>query len=113
MAPDVTLPVRVAIQGEVARLRSIERFHENAEWYVAPLGVGLLLMFWGGANDGTETIGTSVIVIGICGLGVFANRRGLRVVIRPVREELETWLGGLEAFDFNGADGDDIAGGNK
>ena len=103
---DSTQPVRRMVQAEIERLRLLERFWERAPLhFYLPFLVGEILGFEGlrsiGAERGIETGGFYVCLFLIVVLGSLGNRRAARHNVRPLREELESWLAGLEAFDYD------------
>jgi hypothetical protein len=101
---DSTQPVRRMVQAEIERLRLLERFWERAPLhFYLPFLVGEILGFEGlrpiGAERGIMTGGFYVVLFVLVVLGIISNRRAAGHTVRPLREELESWLAGLEAFD--------------
>jgi len=106
---DATPPVRHAVQAAVDRLRFIERFWERAgrlRFYL-PFLVGEILGFEGlrpvGAERGIMSAGFYCFLFFIVVYGSFNNRRAARQTVRPLREDLESWLADLAAFDHDGS----------
>ena len=99
-----SLPVRAAVESEVSRLRLLEQFwgHYPA-WSPLMFLVGEVLAFEGfrpeGAERGPMTIGFYIALFVLVAYTLGARRRDARSKVRPLREELESWLAGLEAFD--------------
>lgn len=109
-APDPTLPVRVAVQAEVTRLRALERFHRTVEWYLVPVALGMILYLAGLSVDivGDPVpvafrIRMSILGVAAFGLVIFGNRVSLRLRVQPLREDLESWLTDLEESGLDGA----------
>ena len=106
---DATPPVRHAVQAAVDRLRVMESFWERASRPLSylPFLVGEILAFEGLRPVGAERGVITAIFYGLLLLtvvfGSLANRRAVRQTIRPLREDLETWLADLTAFDHDGA----------
>ena len=102
-APDPGLPVRDAVYAELERLRMLERFRGNFRWYVLPFIAGEILMFVGLRADLREGLGMILgFTAAILALAAFArrkNRRDLQRVVRPLKEELESWTVDLEELD--------------
>ena len=106
---DATPPVRHAVQAAVDRLRFIEGFWERAgrPRFYLPFLVGEILAFEGfrpvGAERGVMTAGFYALLVFIVVYGSLQNRRAARQTVRPLREDLESWLADLAAFDHDGA----------
>jgi hypothetical protein len=106
---DNTQPVRQAVQAAVDRLRFAESYWERAgrvSFYL-PFLVGEILAFEGlmpiGVERGVITAGFYAFLLFIVVLGSVRNRREARQTVRPLREDLESWLADLAAFDQNGS----------
>ena len=103
--PDPGLPVRDAVYAELERLRMVERFRENMHWYLVTFIVGEILLFVGLSADLRESLYAilpfSAAVLGLAALGRRVNRRELERVVRPLREELESWVVGLEELEMD------------
>lgn len=99
------LPVRVSVESEVRRLRILERFWGNVHWLLLAFLAGEVMAFEGlrplGAERGVMSVGFYVFLIVLVAYGTLARRRDARSKVQPLREELESWLAGLEAFDFD------------
>jgi hypothetical protein len=99
------LPVRDSVESEVRRLRILERFWGNVHWGFLVFLVGEVMTFEGmrpvGAERGVMSGGFYVLLIVLVVYGTLARRRDARSKVKPLREELESWLAGLEAFDFD------------
>jgi hypothetical protein len=97
-------PVRHAVESAVCRLRILERFWGNAHWLFLAFLLGEVLAFEGfrpsGAERGAISAGFYLFLISLVVFGTLARRRDARSTVRPLREDLESWLAGLEAFDF-------------
>lgn len=102
---DATPPVRHAVKAAVDRLRYIEGVWEGAARlrFYLPFLVGEILSFEGfrpvGAERGVMTAGFYCFLLFIVVYGSFKNRRAARQTVRPLREDLESWLADLAAFD--------------
>ena len=102
--PDVTLPVCDAVRGEVDRLRFLERFWGKVKWWSLGLFVvGEVLVFEGlrpvGAVRGPVSFGFYGLMIVIVSTIVFRNPVYAQLKVRPLREELESWIEGLQALE--------------
>jgi hypothetical protein len=99
------LPVRHSVESEVERLRILERFWGNAHWLFLFLLVGEVMALEGfrsaGAGRGVQAFGFYAVLVALVVFGTLARRRDARSKVRPLREELESWLAGLEAFEFD------------
>ena len=109
-APDPTLPVSAAVEAQVARLLAWERYMNTLGWrFLAPFVVGYLL-FMAGLSvtlDGDPMslgfrVRASIFTIVLCLIVVFSNRRRARLEVRPLREDLQSWLADLEDSDLGG-----------
>jgi positive regulator of sigma E activity len=115
------LSVREALEVEVERIRDQERLLSSVLlWYVAPPLTGILLMVLGGsvnaAGDPVSPRFRAVYAVIVVVLGWFVvslNRRAVRLRLRPLREELESWLAGLEAFDYENTPAAESQGGTQ
>jgi hypothetical protein len=98
-------PVRHSVESAVHRLRTLERFWGNAHWLFLAFLVGEVLAFEGfrppGAERGVISAGFYIFLITLVAFGMLARRRSARSTVQPLREDLESWLAGLEAFDFD------------
>jgi len=104
------LPVRLAIESEVRRLRALERFARNAKWYRIVLAAGCLLYAIGVAlamDDRSARLATItlmvLVLLAVEGM-IFARRRRPSRS-RALREDLESWLAGLEALEADTFEG--------
>lgn len=99
-------PVRVAVASEVSRLRLLEQFWGRQNRSFPVFVVGEVLAFEGFRPPGYERgLLSALFYIGlftIVAYAVVARGRDARTKVRPLREELESWLAGLDAFDFDG-----------
>jgi ABC-type transport system involved in cytochrome c biogenesis permease subunit len=107
---DSGLPVRLAIESEVGRLRALERFARNAKWYRAVLAAGGLLYAFGVAmamDDRSARLGTIafmvLVLLAVEGM-IFARRRRPSRT-RALQEDLESWLAGLDALEADTLEG--------
>lgn len=115
-SPDATQPVRMAVEAEVKRLRFLERFWGDASWAMIALFLaGEILAYEGFRPPEAERTIVSVIfyamLIGITALAVFRNPVLARRKVRPLREDLESWLEGLQALEHEDSSQLDIEGG--
>jgi len=102
---DASLPVRLAIESEVARLRVMERFGRRAKWYRAVLAVGYLLYTFGVVGE-TDDLGVRIgtialvvlVLLAVEAMILLARRRGPSRT-RALREDLESWLAGLDVLE--------------
>ncbi len=109
-APDPTLPVSAAVEAQVARLLAWERYMNTLGWrFLAPFAVGYLLIMAGLSVtlDGDPMslgfrVRASIFTIVLCLIVVFSNRRRARLEVRPLREDLQSWLADLEDSDLGG-----------
>jgi hypothetical protein len=106
---DATPPVRHAVQAAVDRLRFMERWWERAgqPHFYLPFLVGEILAFEGfrpvGEGRGVVTVVFYGLLLLTVVYGTLGNRRAVRQTVRPLREDLESWLADLAAFDHDGA----------
>lgn len=104
--PDPGLPVRDAVNAELERLRTLERFRESLPWSLPAFVVGEISLVIGLGANPRESLGLvlifSAVVLVIAVLGRRGNRRILERVVRPLREELESWAADLEEFEAEG-----------
>jgi hypothetical protein len=100
-----SLPVRDSVESEVRRLRILEGFWGKVHWPLLLFLVGEVMAFEGfrpsGAERGAMSGGFYVFLVVLVVFGTLARRRDARHKVRPLREELESWLAGLEAFEFD------------
>ncbi len=110
-APDPTLPVSAAVEAQVTRLLVLERYMDTLGWrFLAPFVVGYLLVLaglsvtWpdGDPNSLGWRVRASIYGIVVAVLGVFLSHRDARLNVRPLREELESWLTDLKDSDLGG-----------
>ena len=110
-APDPTLPVSAAVEAQVARLLAWERYMNTLGWrFLAPFAVGYLLIMAGLSVtlDGDPMslgfrVRASIFTIVLCLIVVFSNRRRARLEVRPLREDLQSWLADLRDSDLEEA----------
>jgi hypothetical protein len=99
------LPVRASVEFEIRRLRILERFWGKAHWIFLAFLVGEVMAFEGfrppDVERGVLSGGFYVFLVAIVVYGTLARRRDARAKVRPLREELESWLADLEAFEFD------------
>jgi hypothetical protein len=101
--PRPGLPVRDAVHTELERLRTMQRFRRNGPWYLAAFVGGEILLFVGLHSDLQESVwwivGFSAVVLVLAAIARRKNRRDLQGVVRPLIEELESWIVDLEEMD--------------
>ncbi len=110
-APDPTLPVSAAVEAQVARLLVWERYMDTLGWrFLAPFVVGYLLVMAGMsvtlAGDPVSLgprVRLSILAIVLSAFVAFWNRRRARIEVRPLREDLQSWLADLRDSDLEGA----------
>ncbi len=110
-APDPTLPVSAAVEAQVARLLVWERYMDTLGWrFLAPFVVGYLVIMAGMsvtlAGDPVSLgprVRLSISAIVLSAFLAFWNRRRARIEVRPLREDLQSWLADLEDSDLGGA----------
>ncbi|MET0400588.1 MAG: hypothetical protein ABW277_27610 [Longimicrobiaceae bacterium] len=95
--PDPGQPVAAALRTELARIRAQERLLGSvAWWYVGPISLGLLLSTAGGSGPPLYRAAYAASVVALSAWLLRLNRRAAREELRPVAEELEGWLAGLD-----------------
>ncbi len=108
-APDPTLPVSAAVEAQVARLLAWERYMDTLGWrFLAPFVVGYLLIMAGVSVSWPEgdpvsrgwRVRMSIYTIVLSVFTVFYNRRRARLEVRPLREDLQSWLADLRDSDL-------------
>src|SRR6185312_11660869 len=71
------------LDGQIRLLRTV------AWWYVAPIFVGCLLIFWGLEGDSPLAFCLSASLdVAVAALIIGLNRQAVRCVLLPVREEV-------------------------
>jgi hypothetical protein len=105
---ETPFPVRVVVQSEVTRLQHLERFWGGrVHWTLPAFLIGEILAFEGfrplHVPRGWVTVSFYVALFALVVYATAARRRDVRTTVRPVREELQSWLAGLESFDYDGA----------
>ena len=84
----------------------LERFREGLPWSLPAFVVGEIIFFIGLTPNPRESLVRvlmfSAAVLLITALGFRGNWRRLERVVRPLREELESWAGDLEDFEVEG-----------
>lgn len=101
---DPTLPAGRAVAVEVARLREQEKLLGSVlVWHLGPAAVGFAL-FIGGSALVSPLHKALFLLVDLMGLGLILllNRRAVHQKIRPLREELESWLSGFEDSSIEG-----------
>jgi len=102
---DAALPVRLAIETEVGHLRALERFGRRAKWHRAVLAGGYLLYTFGVVTEvddaGVRVTAMALFLMffGSIELAIYVARRRGPGPTRSLREDLESWLEGLEAIE--------------
>jgi len=75
----------------------IDLIQSIAVWYLAPLGVGALLLIVGADGWTWSSLGQAVVVVG-AGIGAYLlNQRAVRNDLRPRRDELTNLIEGAES----------------
>ncbi len=107
--PDSTLPVSEAVEAQVACLLAWERYLDTIGWrYLAPVVVGAILAMAGvfdwPAGDPVSAgwVQLSILAIVLSAFLAFSNHRSARLNVRPLREDLESWLADLRDSDLGG-----------
>lgn len=103
---DATLPVRLALQSELAHLNALGRLRRNAPWFrtlywigYAAFVVGVIALEEGDPRVRDRTVGLYLsIPLIVEGLIYFA-RRNKRQATRTLKEELSSWLDSLDEID--------------
>jgi len=110
-SPGPTLPVSAAVEAQVARLLAWERYKDTVGWwFLGPFVVGYLLVMAGLsvslAGDPVSfgwRVRMSILVTVLCVFQGFYMRRDGRLKVRPLREDLQSWLADLRDSDLEGA----------
>ena len=104
--PDPGLPVRDAVHAELERFRMLERAFKRRLLFFPALVVGLICLFVGLSPNPRERLGIiltfSVVQFLLTALLRPRVRRRREQVVRPFREELESWASDLEEFEAEG-----------
>ena len=104
--PDPGLPVRDAVHAELERFRMLERHFERRVLVFPLLVVGMICLFVGLSRDPQERLGIiltfSVVQLLFMAWARPRVRRNRERVVRPLREELESWARDLEEFEAEG-----------
>jgi hypothetical protein len=103
---DPGLPVRVALQAEVAHLSDLERLRRDAPWIRTLFWVGYLIYVLGAValEEGDPRVRALVVGLFLSflliseGLIHFARQRGPRAT-GTLKDELRSWLEGLDELD--------------
>ena len=113
--PDPALPVSVAVEAQVARLLAWERYKNTVGWwFLGPFAVGYSLVM---TSDKVDLAGNpvsfsgvrlSILVIVLSVFLAFVNRRDARLKVRPLREELESWIADLKDSDLEGVSDEEL-----
>lgn len=97
VAPDPALPTAEAVPRALARIRAQQRLLNSvAWWYLAPLGVGVVMFVAGSPAAPWFKIGYALLTALGLGLLLHLNRRAVRRELAPVARDLEQWLAGLD-----------------
>ncbi|MEM7416062.1 MAG: hypothetical protein AAF389_11235 [Gemmatimonadota bacterium] len=102
--PEPTMPVREAVNAEIEKLRFAEGFWgKPSRSWTAVFVAGEILLFEGFRAAGAERYGLDygfyVFLFAVVGGVAFWNPIYARRKIQPLREELESWMEGLNAFE--------------
>ncbi|MCG8462735.1 MAG: hypothetical protein MI919_41145 [Holophagales bacterium] len=102
--PDPGLPVREAVHAELERIRIVKRFRETYLWYlILTFIIGNILFLAGLSIDPQESLWAvvpiSAAVLAFAAWGLRGNRRELKRVLRPLEEELQSWIVDLEQLE--------------
>jgi hypothetical protein len=97
--PDLDVPIDLALQAEVDRLRAQERFFGGAPWHYGPAITGALLAIAGapGLPVRVRTVQVLVVMVIVAVVSWYSYNGRRR--FRPLRLELESWLADLKDFD--------------
>ncbi|HEU4560834.1 MAG TPA: hypothetical protein VFS20_23485 [Longimicrobium sp.] len=94
---DPALPLAWALRAELARVRAQERLLGSvAWWYLAPLGIGVILVRVGAPGPQLHKAAYVVSVVALGAGLLFLNLRAVRREVRPLAAELERWLADLD-----------------
>jgi hypothetical protein len=91
--PDRSQPLTRALEAELARIRAQSWLLGSvALWYLAPLGVGVILYTAGLPVPPPIKISYAAAVVALYGWIFHLNRRAVQHDLGPVERELERWL---------------------
>jgi hypothetical protein len=109
---DAGLPVRMALQSEVAHLSALERLQRDAPWLRTLFWAGYAVHVLGAVVLEEVDTAARALAVGLFlsilliseGLIHFARHRGPRVT-RTLKDELESWLDSLDEIDTRESNG--------
>ena len=107
--PDASLPLFQAIQREVERLQKLDRYLESTHWVRGGFMVASLVLILGAVlpEGGPARAAAFVLFLLMMEIALFRPRvRQERAKTRELRENLESWLRGIEAFELADPSGD-------
>ncbi len=101
--PDPALPVVLALQAELSRVRAQQRLlGDVAWWYLTPLGTGVILFMAGAAVSPLYKTGFAATVVALYGWLLYRNL-AVRRDLQPLARELEDWLTSFDKPSLDGA----------
>lgn len=96
-SPDMTAPVVEMIRGRLDSVDAQIRLLESVFWwYLAPLGLGVILIFAGGVGASLATLVYTAVVVAAVMVIYRLNQRAVRLHLQPLRDELVTLLADAE-----------------
>ena len=99
-SPNVDRPVAAAVRAEREKVDEQIRLLETVFWwYLAPLGVGLLLVVAGDAGLSWFTLGYGGFVVALGGGIYYLNQREVHNTLRPRRRQLTRLLRRVQSPD--------------
>lgn len=98
LSTDPTQPLALALAQELTRVKAQQRLLESVLWwYLAPLGVGVILFLAGAFQQWIPRVLCAVVVVVSYGYLWRLNRNASRIQLAPRARELEQWLTSLES----------------
>lgn len=96
-SPDMTAPVVEMIRGRLDSVDAQIRLLESVFWwYLAPLGLGVILIFAGGVGASLAALVYTAVVVAAVFVIYRLNQRAVRLHLQPLRDELVTLLADAE-----------------
>lgn len=95
--PDRSLPIRDAAARELTRIRAQQRLLGTvAWWYLAPLGLGVILFMAGAPVPLVVKVVYAAAVTALCAWILRLNLRAVRRELQPIARDLEAWLASVD-----------------